>query len=95
MGTEKFMGVGQLIDRLTEQIKSAGYKGDAKAAAMEQLRKRGHIDAYGNLTDVGRERNSMTAEERAKDRASKRTGKPASNFNYDPTSNKATPKKGF
>jgi hypothetical protein len=34
-------------------------------------------------------RNMMTAEERAKDRASKKTGKPKSAFKYNPKTNMA------
>ena len=41
------------------------------------------------LTAEGEKRNSMTAEERAKDRASKKTGKPANHFYYDKLKNNA------
>jgi hypothetical protein len=33
------------------------------------------------------ERNAMTAEERAKDRAAKQTGRPAESFKYNPKTN--------
>jgi hypothetical protein len=91
--TQKFMGSGQLIDRLAAQIKYSGFRGDAKAAAIAQLQKRGHVDKDGKLTAEGRERNAMTAEERAIDRAKKRSGKPESAYEYDPRTNRATIKK--
>jgi len=86
MATQKFMGRGQLIDRLTAQIGS-------KQAALDVLRKRGHVDAAGNLTAEGRKRDQMTAEERALDRAKTRTGKPVSAFVYNPNTNRATLKR--
>lgn len=83
MATQKFMGRGQLIDRLTAQV------GD-RDAAIEILKKRGHLKADGKtFTPEGARRNAMTAEERALDRAKKRTGKPASSFTYNPKTNTA------
>jgi len=81
MATQKFMGRGQLLERLTAQV------GDRKLA-IGILQKRGHLKADGKTyTKAGIERNKMTAEERAKDRASKRTGKPAKEFKYNPSTN--------
>jgi hypothetical protein len=88
MATQKFMGRGQLIDRLSAQMGS-------KEAALDVLRSRGHVDALGNLTEAGRARDAMTAEERALDRAKKRTGNPVSAFKYDPATNRATLKKRY
>ena len=82
MVTQKFMGRGQLIDRLAAQVGS-------KDAALEILKKRGHVDAKGNLTPEGRKRDMMTAEERAKDRAAKRTSKTPNSFVYNPKTNTA------
>ena len=82
MATQKFMGRGQLIDRLSAQVGS-------RETALDILKKRGHVDAKGNLTAEGRKRDMMTAEERAKDRAAKRTGKPPSSFGYNPRTNTA------
>ena len=82
MATQKFMGRGQLIDRLAEQVGS-------RDMALEILKKRGHVDSQGRLTAEGRKRDQLTAEERAKDRAAKRTGKPASSFTYNPLTNLA------
>jgi hypothetical protein len=88
MATQKFMGKNQLIDRLTAQIGS-------RDTALEVLRKRGHVDDKGNLTAAGKRRDAMTAEERALDRASQRTGKKTSAFKYDPSTNRATLRKTY
>ena len=86
MKTQKFMGRGQLVNRLTAQVGSRGL-------AIELLKKRGHLKADGRtLTEEGKRRNAMTASERAKDRASKRTGLPASEFVYDRRTNVARKK---
>ncbi len=83
MVTQKFMGRGQLVDRLAAQL------GD-RNKAIEILKKRGHLMADGKtLTPEGMKRNLMTAEERAKDRASKRTGVPIDQLVYDPQTNTA------
>ena len=83
MATQKFMGEGQLINLLAAQVGS-------RELAISILQKRGHLKADGKtLTDKGKKRNSMTAEERAKDRASEASGKPASNFGYNASTNRA------
>ena len=87
MTTQKFMGRNQLIDRLTAQIGS-------RDKAIATLQERGHLMADGKtFTAEGAKRDAMTAEERAKDRASKRTGESAKAFKYDPKTNRATFKK--
>jgi hypothetical protein len=87
MATQKSMGKGQLIDRLTAQVGS-------REMAIGLLKKRGQLKADGKtLTAKGKERNNMTAEERAKDRASKESGKPASSFRYNASTNKTKSKK--
>ncbi len=83
MATQKFMGAGQLIKRLSAQVGS-------KDMAMGILQKRGHVDAKGSLTAAGKARDSMTAEERALDRSSKKQGRPAEAFKYNPKTNRAT-----
>ena len=80
MATQKHMGRNQLIERLTAQVGN-------KDTAIEILKKRGHLDKDGEYTVEGLKRSRMTAEERAKDRASKKTGKPKSAFNYNPKTN--------
>ena len=76
METQRFMGRNQLVKRLAAQVGS-------KSFAISLLKKRGHLDAGGK-------RDVMTAEERAIDRASQESGKPASQYTYDPTTNRAT-----
>jgi hypothetical protein len=81
MATQKFMGRGKLLERLTAQV------GDKKLA-VGILKDRGHLKADGKTyTKEGMKRNLMTAEERAKDRASKKTGRPVDDFKYNPTTN--------
>lgn len=82
MSTQKFMGRNQLLDRLAAQV------GD-RDMAVGILQKRGMMDAQGNLTEKGKERNAMTAEERALDRAAKGSGRKPSAFKYDPATNRA------
>ncbi|MBC8397808.1 MAG: hypothetical protein H8E16_12015 [Flavobacteriales bacterium] len=77
------MGRGSLIDRLAAQVGSNSF-------AIALLKKRGDLTPSGELTAKGMQRNKMTAEERAIDRASKESGKSASEYTYDPTTNRAT-----
>ena len=89
MATQKFMGKGQLLERLTAQV------GDRKLA-IAILQKRGHLKADGKTyTAEGRKRNAMTASERAKDRAVKKSGGQMSDYVYDPSTNRATLKTKF
>lgn len=77
------MGRNSLVDRLAAQVRS-------KSFAIALLKKRGDLTASGELTAKGRARDKMTAKERAIDRASKESGRPASDYTYDPTTNRAT-----
>ena len=86
MATQKFMGRNELIKRLSAQVGS-------EAQATEILKKRGDMYSNGKLTPKGEARNRMTAEERAKDRAAKATGKPTSAFTYNPRTNTAKVRK--
>lgn len=83
-----FSGANQLIDRLTWQLKNAGMTGDVRQAALDILKSRGQVNAEGNLTDTGKARNAMTAEERALDRA-KRAGRTGP-LTYNPQTNRVT-----
>jgi hypothetical protein len=84
MATQKFMKKHQLVDRLAAQV------GD-RDMAVNILKKRGHLAADGKtLTATGMKRDAMTAEQRAKNRASKRTGEPTKAFKYNPKTNQAT-----
>ena len=86
MATQKHMGRGQLIDRLAAQVGS-------KEKALLILKRRGQVDSKGKLTAKGRARDAMTAEERAKDRAAKKSGRRTSDFNYNPRTNRTKLKK--
>jgi hypothetical protein len=81
MITQKYMGSGELINRLSTQIGS-------RDAAIRVLINRGHLEVDGKtLTFEGEKRNAMTSEQRAKDRASKRYNEPCENFSYNPKTN--------
>lgn len=84
----EFSGTNQLIDRLSWQLKNAGMTGDVRQAALDILKSRGHVDAKGNLTEAGKARDAMTAEERALDRA-KRAGRTGP-LTYNPQTNRVT-----
>lgn len=87
MATQKHMGKNQLVDRLAAQVGS-------REMAIGILQKRGHLKpGTETLTEAGKKRDAMTAEERAKDRASKRTGEKSSAFSYNPRTNRATKKR--
>jgi hypothetical protein len=84
MATSQFMGANSLIDRLTAQVGS-------RETAIKLLRSRGQMEEHSeNLTAAGKARDAMTAEERAKDRASKLSGKKPTAYSYDPKTNRAT-----
>lgn len=80
--TQKHMGRGELIDRLAAQVGS-------KAKALAILKRRGHVDIEGRLTAAGKARDKMTARERAIDRARKKSGRPTSQYTYNPRTNQA------
>ena len=72
---------------------SPGVK-DPRAAAVSKLQSYGIFKKdTEELTPYGHTRNNMSAEARAKDRASKASGKPASAYTYDAATNKATLRK--
>lgn len=78
-------------DRLTEQIVERQGKSyeDARELAKNLLLDRGHLNSDGSLTDEGQKRSDMGAAGRAIDRAVKYHGGTASNYYYDPLTNKA------
>ena len=85
--TQAAMGRNQLVERLTAQTGS-------RDEAIAQLRPRGHIEQDSeNLTPAGRARDNMTAEERAIDRASRRTKAAPKSLVYTPKTNRATLRK--
>ena len=80
-----------LKKRLTRQLAARGVD-NAKGMAMALLHKRGDVDAKGNLTAHGKERQALGAAGRAKDRAAKASGGSASDYTYDPKTNSARKK---
>ena len=82
MATQKFMGKNQLVKRLSSQVGSKGL-------AVNLLKKRGDMAADGTLTAAGKKRNTMTAEQRAKDRAATAGNTVPGAFTYDPKTNRA------
>lgn len=71
-----------LITRLTRQL-SADKVPDARAEALQILRDRGHVKKNSEaLTVEGKRREAMGPAGRAIDRASKQSGRPASDYRY-------------
>ena len=62
METQAFMGTGELIPRLIAQVGNANL-------GMALAVKNGFITPQGGVTALGMQRNAMTAEQRAIDRA--------------------------
>lgn len=81
--SQKYMGENQLVNRLASQVGSM-------KLAVGILKKRGDMTADGKLTEKGKRRNAMTAEERAKDRAAKSSKRSSSEYKYNPFTNRAT-----
>ena len=82
MATQKFLGRGKLVKRLTAQVGS-------EDLAIALLKKRGDMTKGGKLTAKGHKRDTMTAVERAKDRAAKAANRKPADFKYDPKTNRA------
>lgn len=71
-----------LITRLTRQL-SADNVPDARTEAIRILRERGHVKKNSeDLTVAGKERERLGPAGRAIDRASKQSGRPASDYRY-------------
>jgi hypothetical protein len=85
--TTKHTGRNKLVSRLAAQVGS-------KPLAENILKKRGHMTKSGKLTEAGKKRDAMTAGERAKDRESKRSGRPTKDYKYKVKTNTAVLKKG-
>jgi len=81
--SQRYTGRNQLVKRLATQVGST-------KAAVDILIKRGDMTPDGKaFTEKGSIRNSMTAGERAIDRASKRTGRDAAEYKYNRSTNNA------
>lgn len=78
-----FTGKGELINRLSSQV-------GGKKKAISILQKRGHLMSDGKtFTPQGEKRNSMTANERAIDRTSKRLKMSPEDLEFDRINNVA------
>ena len=82
--------MSKLQTRLTRQLAARGVKGAAQMADS-LLEKRGQLKD-GKLTAEGKQRQAMGNDGRAKDRAAKRSGGSASDYKYNPKTNRATKK---
>tara|TARA_Y100000004_G_scaffold12634_1_gene13544 strand:+ start:11391 stop:13262 length:1872 start_codon:yes stop_codon:yes gene_type:complete len=91
---EQLLREPEILDRLVQQLRDKGMeKNRAYAVATSQLQKNGVLKKGSqDLTKHGEKRNSMSAAERAKDRAAKKDGKDAKDYNYNPRTNTATQK---
>jgi len=80
------------MDRLVGQLKNKGFnKKSAYAIATSKLQESGNLKKGTNKpTAKGIARGKMTPGQRAKDRASKASGKPKSSFKYNKKTNRAT-----
>jgi hypothetical protein len=83
METQRFMGSGQLVNRLTAQVRDKGF-------AEALLKKRGDMNPDGSLTAKGEEANAMNSGQRATKRASEKSGKPESLYTYNASTNTST-----
>lgn len=84
--------MSKLEERLTRQLSARGVK-NAKGVARSLLKKRGHVDSDGNLTKEGKKRQDLGNDGRAKDRASKESGRSTKDYKYNARTNRATLKK--
>ena len=84
-----------ILDRLVKQLKAKGIAtSSAYAIATKSLQKAGNLrPGTAKATAKGRRRGKMTPGQRAKDRASKRSGHPTSKYKYNSKTNLATLKK--
>ena len=81
----------KIWSRLSQQLHDKGVE-DSTELAKNILIKRGHLNKDGSDTYEGRVRGSMSAAERAIDRAVKRSGGLTTDYEYDPDTNYASKK---
>jgi hypothetical protein len=81
----------KILDRLVSQLKANGMdEKKAYAVAVSRLQKSGNLKKGSTeATAKGERRGDMTPAERAKDRAAKKSGKPASSYKYNKKNNTA------
>jgi len=85
-----------ILKRLVAQLERKGMsQAMANATARTRLQKAGILKKGSDeLTAYGKRRQAMGAAGRAKSRAAKESGKPASSYSYNAKSNRATLKQG-
>lgn len=85
----------QILDRLVSQLKAKGHsEKSAYAIATSRLQESGNLKkGTTQPTKKGVRRGKMTPGQRAKDRASKLSGKPPKAYKYNSRTNRATLKK--
>lgn len=81
-----------ILERLVSQLKAKGKsESSAYAIATAALQKSGNLKkGTQEATPKGKTRGAMTPGERAKDRASRKSGRPKSDYVYNSKSNTAT-----
>jgi hypothetical protein len=86
----------KILDRLVRQLTAQGKSKDsAHAIAVSTLQKSGNLKkGTTQATKKGVKRGDMTPAARAKDRAAKASGRPASAYTYKAKSNSVRVKKG-
>jgi hypothetical protein len=84
----------KILVRLTSQLREKGDK-NAYSNALGILRKHGLIEPNSlKLTEKGKERDAMSAEERAIERRTRYNNNDPEDYSYDPKTNQATLKYG-
>ena len=83
-----------ILKRLVSQLMAKGKSESAAyAIATSALKKSGNLDSKGRATNKGKRRGKMSPGQRAIDRASKKSGRPKSDYKYNAKTNRATLKK--
>lgn len=84
-----------ILKRLVEQLQAKGMSaGSANAIARKKLQESGNLKKGSDeMTAKGKKRSEMGAAGRAKDRAAQKSGRKASEYKYNPRTNRATLKK--
>ena len=81
----------KILTRLVSQLEAKGKSAKAAyAIAVSSLHKSGNLKKDGTATAKGTRRGNMTPGERAKDRASKKSGRSRSEYKYNSKTNRAT-----
>lgn len=81
----------KILDRLVKQLKDNGMnEKQAYAVAIKKLQESGNLKKGSTeATEKGKKRGDMTPAERAKDRASKKSGGKPSDYKYNKKNNSA------